>query len=190
MRQPIDPPEPSPALRFRRMRGEDLPRVVEIEKDGFKHPWSKDLLERELSHAWSTVLLAVTDGPRGEQIVGFIVFWLVHDEVHVLNIATAREERRRGVGRALMEEAAAAGRGRGAILATLEVRRSNEAALKYFLLGAFASGFLLFGIAMTYGALATTDLAQIAAKVSSASSPRNRIARLSAVCTAASSSAS
>jgi NADH-quinone oxidoreductase subunit N len=29
---------------------------------------------------------------------------------------------------------------------------SNEAALKYFLLGAFASGFLLYGIALLYGA--------------------------------------
>ncbi len=127
MRRPIDPP--APALRFRRMRPEDLPRVVEIEKDGFAHPWSKELLERELSHAWSTVLLATADDPRGEVVLGFIVFWLVHDEVHVLNIATAREERRRGVGRALMEEAAAAGRRRGAILATLEVRRSNAAAI-------------------------------------------------------------
>jgi NADH-quinone oxidoreductase subunit N len=44
---------------------------------------------------------------------------------------------------------------------------SEEAALKYFLLGAFASGFLLFGIAMMYGALGTTDLAQITARVSS-----------------------
>jgi NADH-quinone oxidoreductase subunit N len=43
---------------------------------------------------------------------------------------------------------------------------SGEAALKYFLLGAFASGFLLFGIAMMYGALRTTDLAEIAARVS------------------------
>jgi NADH-quinone oxidoreductase subunit N len=47
---------------------------------------------------------------------------------------------------------------------------SEEAALKYFLLGAFASGFLLFGIAMTYGALGTTDLAQIAAKVTAGGS--------------------
>ncbi len=47
---------------------------------------------------------------------------------------------------------------------------SEEAALKYFLLGAFASGFLLFGVAMTYGALGTTDLAQIAAKVAAGGS--------------------
>jgi len=36
--------------------------------------------------------------------------------------------------------------------------RSNEAALKYFLLGAFATGFLLFGIALLYGATGTTTL--------------------------------
>jgi len=39
---------------------------------------------------------------------------------------------------------------------------SEEAAIKYFLLGAFASGFLLFGIALMYGASGTTDLERIA----------------------------
>src|SRR5881394_657855 len=43
--------------------------------------------------------------------------------------------------------------------------RSAEAALKYFLLGAFASGFLLYGIALVYGATATTNLSQIGAQV-------------------------
>lgn len=41
-------------------------------------------------------------------------------------------------------------------------RRSNEAALKYFLLGAFASAFLLYGISMTYGLTGTTNLKAIA----------------------------
>ena len=35
---------------------------------------------------------------------------------------------------------------------------SAEAALKYFLIGAFASGFLLYGIALVYGATGTTNL--------------------------------
>ena len=39
---------------------------------------------------------------------------------------------------------------------------SNEASLKYFLLGAFASGFLLYGIALVYGATGTTQLRAIA----------------------------
>lgn len=38
---------------------------------------------------------------------------------------------------------------------------SNEAALKYFLMGAFSTGFLLFGIALLYGASGSFDLAQI-----------------------------
>ncbi len=39
--------------------------------------------------------------------------------------------------------------------------RSGEAALKYFLLGAFASGFFLYGIALIYGATGSTNLAAI-----------------------------
>src|SRR5262249_26011888 len=41
-------------------------------------------------------------------------------------------------------------------------RRSNEAALKYFFLGAFASGFLLYGTAFLFGAAGSTQLDAIA----------------------------
>ena len=44
--------------------------------------------------------------------------------------------------------------------------RSAEAALKYFLLGAFASGFLLYGIALVYGATGTTNLGMISVQLS------------------------
>jgi ribosomal-protein-alanine N-acetyltransferase len=78
-------------------------------------------------------LLAVEPAPGGsERILGFVVFWLVHDEVHVLNVATAVEARRRGVARALLERAADEGRRRGARLATLEVRRSNLPAIALY----------------------------------------------------------
>lgn len=39
--------------------------------------------------------------------------------------------------------------------------KSNESALKYFLLGAFATGFLLYGIALVYGASGTTNIVKI-----------------------------
>jgi NADH-quinone oxidoreductase subunit N len=42
---------------------------------------------------------------------------------------------------------------------------SAEAALKYFLIGAFASGFLLYGIALVYGATGTTNLSLIGAQL-------------------------
>jgi ribosomal-protein-alanine N-acetyltransferase len=146
MRRPRDAERPAP-FRFRRMRDGDLARVAEIERDGFRHPWSDDLLRRELAHAWSTILLAVDEEPDGrERVLGFVVFWLVHDEVHVLNIATALEARRRGVGRALMDEAAAQGRARGARIATLEVRRSNVPAIALYR----ALGYRQVGIRPNY----------------------------------------
>lgn len=43
--------------------------------------------------------------------------------------------------------------------------KSNESALKYFLLGSFATAFLLYGIALIYGATHTTHLSQIAGAV-------------------------
>jgi NADH-quinone oxidoreductase subunit N len=42
---------------------------------------------------------------------------------------------------------------------------SNESALKYFLLGAFATGFLIYGIALIYGASGTTNLIAIAGEM-------------------------
>ncbi|MFL5403053.1 MAG: NADH-quinone oxidoreductase subunit N [Gemmatimonadales bacterium] len=42
---------------------------------------------------------------------------------------------------------------------------SSEAALKYFLIGAFASGFLLYGVALVYGATGTTNLSLIGAQL-------------------------
>ncbi len=131
MRRPVEPA--AAPLALRPMRADDLSRVVEIEETGFRNPWSRELLERELGHAWSTILLAVELEEAGaERILGYVVFWLVHDEVHVLNIATALEARRRGVGRALMCAAHEHGRRRGAALATLEVRRSNAPAIELY----------------------------------------------------------
>jgi len=48
---------------------------------------------------------------------------------------------------------------------------SSEAALKYFLIGAFASGFLLYGIALVYGATGTTNLSLIGAQLAGKSLP-------------------
>lgn len=131
MRRPVEP-APSP-WTLRRAHEADVDRIVAIEQDGFLHPWSRDLIARELAHAWSRILLACDRGPGGEErILGYIVFWIVHDEVHVLNVATAIEARRRGVGRALMEAAEDEGRSRGGRVSTLEVRRSNAGAIALY----------------------------------------------------------
>jgi NADH-quinone oxidoreductase subunit N len=49
--------------------------------------------------------------------------------------------------------------------------KSNEAGLKYFLMGSFASGILLFGICLIYGAMGTFDIAEISELSQSAELP-------------------
>ncbi len=49
--------------------------------------------------------------------------------------------------------------------------RSNESAMKYFILGSFASAFLLYGMALIYGATGSTDLTQIAERMAAPNFP-------------------
>ncbi len=127
-----------PRYELRKMVLADLDEVMEIERAAFKHPWSTELFRRELDHDWSTILLCVeplTSAPGGkasERIVGFLIYWLVHDEVHVLNVAVDPGRRRRGVARALMTETERRAHVANASLLTLEVRRSNTAALELY----------------------------------------------------------
>ncbi|PYS50503.1 MAG: NADH-quinone oxidoreductase subunit N [Acidobacteria bacterium] len=51
---------------------------------------------------------------------------------------------------------------------TKRQKRSNEAAMKYFLLGAFSSGILLYGMSLLYGVAGSTNLGDIAQKVTAA----------------------
>ncbi len=132
VRFPETPRSPPPALSIRRMVPPDLPQVMVLERLAFKHPWSAELFQRELQHDWSTILLALPAAAADPTVHGFIIFWLVHDELHVLNVAAHPDHRRQGIARRLLLEAFAQGRGRGARLATLEVRRTNFAALALY----------------------------------------------------------
>jgi ribosomal-protein-alanine N-acetyltransferase len=119
------------------MQPDDLDEVMVIERAAFLHPWSPELFRRELEHDWSTILVAVepltsASGKGSERIIAFLIFWLVHDEVHILNVAVLPEYRRKGIARLLMSETEKRAHAASAALMTLEVRRSNVAALDLY----------------------------------------------------------
>jgi ribosomal-protein-alanine N-acetyltransferase len=122
----------APVVRTRRMTLADLPGVMEIEKEAFTNPWSLEMVKKELTQEWSTVLLLEESTPWGWELRAFGIFWIVADEVHVLNVATHVASRRKGYGRRLMDEVLAVGRSRSCRIATLEVRRSNVAAITLY----------------------------------------------------------
>src|SRR3989449_9507621 len=55
---------------------------------------------------------------------------------------------------------------------------SNEAAIKYFLLGSFASALLIFGISLTYGVTGTTDFRAVASALSAHGPGTNMLLRV------------
>lgn len=130
MRKLVPEESSAPQIQLRQMVEEDLEAVMQLEKQAFRNPWSHELLRRELSHEWSTILIAEEHREGGEvELLGLCIFWIVHDEVHILNVATSVKHQRRGVARTVIAEALERGKRRGCTLATLEVRRSNEPAL-------------------------------------------------------------
>ena len=133
-------------LRLRKMTVADLPRVMIIENQAFTNPWSTEMVKKELSQDWSTVLVAEEVGPSGWDVTGFAIFWLVADEVHVLNVATELDRRQRGIGRSLMNAVLEVGRARECRIATLEVRRSNSAAIGLY----HSLGFRAVGMRPAY----------------------------------------
>jgi ribosomal-protein-alanine N-acetyltransferase len=144
--QDLETPEPLEPLdlAIRRMTPGDLELVMRVERLAFKNPWSSELFQRELLHDWSTILIA---GPAGDPaVLGFVIYWSVHDEVHILNIATDPLHRRRNVARRLMQAVLEQGRARAARLATLEVRRSNLPAITLYR----TLGFRAVGIRPNY----------------------------------------
>jgi len=114
------------------MKKEDLEQILAIEQASFSMPWSKNLFLSEFrSSGISTLMVALADGPV-RSVIGYLVFWLVEDEMHILNLAIAPTFRRERVARKLVLDALKRASLKGAKQAFLEVRVSNSAAQKLY----------------------------------------------------------
>ncbi len=143
------------ALLYMAVRGDGAGAGV-IAVDGFR--WAVDLVL--LVAAFGTIALGIEYNDREG---------ITHGEFHVLVLfaaagmmvlASARDLMIFFLGVEIMSVAIY-------VLAGLNRRsaRSAEAALKYFLLGAFATGFMLYGIALIYGATGATQFAEIGRRI-------------------------
>jgi ribosomal-protein-alanine N-acetyltransferase len=118
------------AFEIEPMRLGDLDAVMEIERVSFRSPWTAQVFLEEISRDWAHVDV-VRDLASG-RVVAFGNYWLVADEVHLLNLATHLERRRAGHASRLLAHIVQFGRARKCRLVTLEVRRSNAAALRLY----------------------------------------------------------
>ena len=108
----------------------DIDDILRIEQLTFTNPWTREMYLAELEHH-DVAFFYIARDAVGEAI-GFCSWWRVLDEVHINNLAVLPEMRRCGVASLLLTRVLADGAARGATRATLEVRRSNTAALRLY----------------------------------------------------------
>ena len=114
-------------LDIRRLTYADLPNVIAIERRAFPTPWSLAMFVLELSKPTGICLAAVRD----ERLVGYLVCSRYDTVWHLMNVAVEPKLQRQGIASALIErlfELADA----PSEQYTLEVRTSNEAAIKLY----------------------------------------------------------
>jgi ribosomal-protein-alanine N-acetyltransferase len=80
------------------------------------------------------------------KIIGYVLFWLLPEEVDIHNIAVQTEFRRQGIGHVLLQQVVAQARSRNSSRITLEVRVSNLPAQKLY----ESLGFLSKGLRKGY----------------------------------------
>jgi ribosomal-protein-alanine N-acetyltransferase len=131
-------------VELRKLELRDLNAIEAIERVSYPTPWSRSMFAGELAKP-SSLSLGAFDGVTGA-LVGYLVISRYVDAWHVMNVAVAPEHRRQGIAKALLDrlfEVTASDERRGY---TLEVRVSNEGAIKLY----EAMGFVARGVRRGY----------------------------------------
>lgn len=105
------------------MREADLDEVMAIENAVYSHPWSRGNFVDSLRAGYDCLTWRL----NGE-ILGYFILTAAVGEAHLLNLSIAAAHQRKGHGQAVLREAIALARRRGASSVYLEVRPSNHAA--------------------------------------------------------------
>lgn len=130
------------------MREADVPTVQEIERRIFSTPWPRNAYYRELSSRSSAYYIVLKRelqpgqaqarrrgvGPAHDdmEIVGYGGMWRMYDEAHVTTIGVRHDLHHRGYGRILFAGLVQAAYEMGAKWITLEVRATNDMAMRMY----------------------------------------------------------
>jgi ribosomal-protein-alanine N-acetyltransferase len=128
-------------VEIRPLNYSDLPAVAAIERRAFPTPWSIAMFVLELSKPTGLCLAAL----RAGELAGYTICSRYDTVWHVMNIAVEPDLRRQGIASALLGELYARA-GDATAQFTLEVRRSNRAAIELYQ----RDGFRIAGLRQRY----------------------------------------
>ena len=116
-------------LTLRVMTAADIPPLLKIERVSFPVPWSAGMFMIQLGLSSETENIVILSG---EKVIGYISSWYGYEEMHILSIAVAPEERGGGAAEMLLDEAIRKSREKGCLKVVLEVRVSNCIAIRFY----------------------------------------------------------
>jgi len=112
----------------REMTQDDIARVHEIDASSFSAPWPAEAFAIEMQNPKARNFVIT----ENDQVVGYIVCWLVLDECHIATIAVDKANRGKGYAKDLLRKALQSSLAEGAAFAYLEVRASNYPAKELY----------------------------------------------------------
>jgi ribosomal-protein-alanine N-acetyltransferase len=112
---------------IRPMAESDISQVAAIEQAVQVAPWSPAALQACLPAGYTCLVLE-----HNRQVTGFIIVQLVLDECHILNLGIAPDWQRQGMGQLLLRHVITLATQQHCRHCLLEVRRSNQAALRLY----------------------------------------------------------
>lgn len=129
-------------VHIRWMIRRDMPEVLEIERQSFEFPWSDEDFVRCLRQRNCIGMVAEHD----DRVVGYMIYELQKNRIHVLNFAVAADRRRQGVGSQMVAKLVAKLSAQGRTRILLEVRETNLPAQLFFR----ANGFRAVSVLRNY----------------------------------------
>ena len=118
--------------KINEMRREHIEQILEIEKQSFLTPWTHGMFLNEFNSPLSYHFVVTRSEEGGDVVIGYIIFWMLMEEVHILNVATHPAYRRRRIAHFLLHFALDFAYAKGGIAYFLEVRRGNQAAIDLY----------------------------------------------------------
>jgi len=116
------------AVRIRMLELGDLDAIQSIEQRAYPTPWSRSMFASELAKPTSICLGAF----EGDDLIGYVINSRYVDAWHVMNVAVDPDRQRRGAATALLERLFELTRSDERRGYTLEVRVSNEGAIRLY----------------------------------------------------------
>ncbi len=129
-------------ISIEKMTESDLPQVLVIEQISFPIPFTEHLFRMELRLDVAHLYVARMDA----QVVGYIDFWKVLDEIHLITIAVHSDWRKRKIGSQLLDFMIQDARSKKMRQVTLDVRPSNAEAITLYR----KFGFVQVGVRQRY----------------------------------------